>query len=156
MSAGLPALGLGGMFYLLLIVWMVLRELVRKVTGDNVCPSRSPFVGKMLIIALLMVLAAFGENLVIRNALELGVAFVPSLGKFVYTTSLSLAFFMLSHTVYSPPPARIGCEFLTPVNEPAAAAGRTCSLAAGCGTRVQCAACAKDSLVRNFRVSPIF
>ena len=96
MSAGLPALGLGGMFYLLLIVWMVLRELVRKVTGDNLCPSRSPFVGKMLIIALLMVLAAFGENLVIRNALELGVAFVPSLGKFVYTTSLSLAFFMLA------------------------------------------------------------
>jgi len=96
MSAGLPALGLGGMFYMLLIVWMVLCEVVRKPTGDASHPSRWPFIGKMVVIGLLMVVAAFAEALLIRGALDLGVAFVPGLGKFVHTTSVSFALFMLA------------------------------------------------------------
>ena len=44
MSAGLPALGLGGMFYMLLIVWMVLRELARKPAGD----ARTHLAGRSL------------------------------------------------------------------------------------------------------------
>jgi hypothetical protein len=96
MSAGLPAFGLGGMFYLLLIVWMVLRELARKCTGDNSCPSRWAFIGKMLDIGIVMVVAGLGETLIIRGALDLGVAFMPALGKFVYTSSVSFALFMVA------------------------------------------------------------
>ena len=96
MSAGLPALGLGGMFYMLLIVWMVVRALARKGDGDSSRPSRWPFIGKMAVIGLLMVLAAFAEALFIRGALDLGMAFIPGMGKFVYTTSVSFALFMLA------------------------------------------------------------
>ena len=95
MSVGLPALGLGGMFYMLLIVWMVLRELARKAAGDSQ-PSRWPFIGKMVVIGLLMVLAAFAEALFIRGALDLTVAFIPGSAKFVYTTSISFALLMLT------------------------------------------------------------
>ena len=96
MSAGLPALGLGGMFYMLLIVWMVLRELARKAAGDSSRPSRWPFIGKMVVIGLLMVLAAFAEALFIRGALDRTVAFIPGSAKFVYTTSISFALLMLT------------------------------------------------------------
>jgi len=93
MSAGLPAFGLGGMFYMLLIVWMVLRAVVGKPTG---AASRWRFIGKMLVIGLLMVLAAFAEALFIRGALDLTVAFIPGSAKFVYTASISFALFMLA------------------------------------------------------------
>ena len=95
MSVGLPALGLGGMFYMLLIVWMVLRELARKAAGDSQ-PSRWPFIGEMVVIGLLMVLAAFAEALFIRGALDLTVAFIPGSAKFVYTTSISFALLILT------------------------------------------------------------
>ena len=96
MSAGLPALGLGGMFYMLLIVWMVLRALTRRATNDASHPSRWRFIGKMVVIGLLMVLAAFAEALFIRGVLDLTVAFIPGSAKFVYTTSISFALFMLT------------------------------------------------------------
>ena len=122
MSAGLPALGLGGMFYMLLIVWMVLREVVRKPTGDASHPSRWPFIGKMVVIGLLMVLAAFAEALFIRGALDLDCGIHSWLGKIrVHDVNFIRALYA-HNPVYSPPSAHSGCAFLTPVDEPAAEA----------------------------------
>jgi len=67
MSAGLPATGIGGALYLLLIVWMVLRELARPANGNCSAPSRWPFIGKMAAISLVMVIVLLGERLLIQE-----------------------------------------------------------------------------------------
>ena len=92
MSAGLPGAGLGGALYLLLIVWMLLRELARTTNSSGY--SRWPFVGKMVFVSLAMVLVMLGERLVIRNALELVVLYIPGLAKFTMVRSGSFVLLM--------------------------------------------------------------
>jgi hypothetical protein len=75
MSAGLPATGVGGALYLLLIVWMVLRELTRPTNGNHSVPSRWPFIGTMVAISIVMVVVLLGERFLIHGALKLAVVY---------------------------------------------------------------------------------
>src|SRR6476619_3314760 len=93
MSAGLPATGIGGALYLLLIVWMVLRELPRPANGNCSAPSRWPFIGKMVAISLVMVIVLLGERLVIQDILKVAVAYMPGLA--IYATVPSGSFVLL-------------------------------------------------------------
>jgi hypothetical protein len=87
MSAGLPAVGLGGALYLLLIIWMLLRELTGITNGSSSECSRWPFIGKMVFVSLAMVLVILVERLVIKNALQLVVLYIPALAKFTMVPS---------------------------------------------------------------------
>jgi hypothetical protein len=77
---------------LLLIVWMVLRELARLRNSGGPAPSRRPFIGKMIAISIIMV-AVLGERLLIHGALKMAVAYMPSLT--VYATIPSGSFVLL-------------------------------------------------------------
>ena len=87
MSAGLPATGIGGALYMLLIVWMVAREVVRTAPGNSSKSLRWSFIGKMVFIFVGMLLALVGEWLLIQSALELVVLYLPRLEKFVIVPS---------------------------------------------------------------------
>src|SRR5689334_13463399 len=93
MSAGLPAAGLGGALYLLLIVWMLVRELTRTANGLR-SDSRWPLIGKMVFVSVAMVLAIVGERLVISNMLKAVALYMPGLAKFTIVPSGSFVFFM--------------------------------------------------------------
>ena len=94
MSAGLPATGVGGALYLLLIVWMLLREFRLTATGANSDLSRWPFIGKMISISLVMVVVLLGERLLINGALSLAVLYMPGLVKFATVPSGSFVLLM--------------------------------------------------------------
>jgi hypothetical protein len=81
MSAGLPATGLGGALYLLLIVWMLVRELNRSRPVPRSAPSRWPFIRKMLLILFVMVVVLVGERFLIHALLEATVSYVPGLAR---------------------------------------------------------------------------
>ena len=86
MSAGLPALGLGGVFYLLLIMWMIIRGCL----GAKHDHVRWAFIGKMSMIGSIMVGALIGEWLAIRKAVELTGTYIPSItGRALQAPSLS-------------------------------------------------------------------
>ena len=86
MSAGLPALGLGGVFYLLLIIWMTVRGCV----GAKHDAVQWSFIGKMTLMGGLMVAALIGEWLAIRKAVELAGTHIPSItSRALEATSLS-------------------------------------------------------------------
>ena len=95
MSAGLPALGLGGVFYLLLIIWMIIRGCV-EARHDCV---RWAFIGRMTLMGSIMVAAVLGEWLVIRKAIELAGAYIPS----VTSAALPTPSFSLVLLFYSVP-----------------------------------------------------
>jgi hypothetical protein len=82
MSAGLPATGLGGALYLLLIVWMLLRQLTRTANGISSESSRWPLIGKMVFVSLAMVLVVLGE------------VYIPGLAKFAIIPSGSFVLLM--------------------------------------------------------------
>jgi hypothetical protein len=94
MSAGLPATGVGGALYLLLIVWMLLRELTRTATGPSSDRPRWPFIGKMVFILLAMVVAVLGERLLVNGALESAALYIPGLAKFLIVPSVSFVLLM--------------------------------------------------------------
>jgi hypothetical protein len=95
MSAGLPALGLGGAFYLLLIIWMIIRGCVE---ARHRCVPWA-FIGKMTLMGGIMVAAVLGEWLVIRKAIELAGAYIPS----VTSSALPTPSFSLILLFYSVP-----------------------------------------------------
>ena len=65
MSAGLPGFGLGGVFYMLLIVWMVLRAFSQKGKAHETCSSRWLFIGKMVAMGIVMVGVFLGQSVLI-------------------------------------------------------------------------------------------
>jgi hypothetical protein len=95
MSAGLPAAALGGALYLLLIVWMVLRELTRPAIV-NPSASRWPFIRKMAFVSLAMVAVVLGERWLISFVLEWATLYIPGLAKFVIVPSGSFVLLMVS------------------------------------------------------------
>jgi hypothetical protein len=95
MSAGLPALALGGALYLLLIVWMLVRGLLKTASFDRSAPSQWPFVGKMVFVLLAMVVVVLGERVLIKYALELAILYIPWLTKFRIVSSTSFVALMV-------------------------------------------------------------
>jgi hypothetical protein len=93
MSAGLPATGVGGALYLLLVIWMVLRELTGPAKGNHSARSRWPFIGKMVAISLVMVVVVLGERLLIQGVLKVAVEHMPGLA--MYATLPSGSFVLL-------------------------------------------------------------
>ena len=93
MSAGLPATGIGGALYLLLIVWMLLRELARPRNVSRSGPSRWPFIGKMVAISIVMVVVLLGERFLIHGVLKVAVTHMPGLA--MYATVPSGSFVLL-------------------------------------------------------------
>jgi hypothetical protein len=96
MSAGLPATALGGALYLLLVVWMVVRELTRTKTNTGSEPSRWPFIGKMVFVWIAMLVVVLGERLLVQSAFELALLYMPGLAKFAMAPSSSLVLFMVA------------------------------------------------------------
>jgi hypothetical protein len=94
MSAGLPAAGLGGALYLLLVVWMLLREFSR--TTKDLSPERSqwPLIKKMVFVSLAMIVVIIVERLIISNVLKLVVLHIPGLAKFTMPPSTSFVVLM--------------------------------------------------------------
>ena len=82
MSAGLPAAGLGGALYLLLVVWMLLREFSRTTKDLGSGHSRWPLIRKMIFVSLAMIVVIVAERLVMSNVLKLVVLHIPGLAKF--------------------------------------------------------------------------
>jgi len=89
MSAGLPASGIGGALYLILIIWMLLRGLTKPGRSTNSASSQWPFIAKMIAMAIVMVAVVIGERMLIHGALELVVSYVPALSRFVKPPSVS-------------------------------------------------------------------
>jgi hypothetical protein len=89
MSAGLPATGIGGVLYLLLIVWMLSRQLVRYARGDATEASEWPFTIRMVVIAVTMVTVAIGEIMLINGARTLVISNIPTLANFLTPPSNS-------------------------------------------------------------------
>ena len=94
MSAGLPATGIGGALYLLLIVWMLVRELNRSGSVPRSAPSRWPFIGKMLLILFVMVMVLVSERFLIHALLEETVSYVPGLARYARLPSDSFVILM--------------------------------------------------------------
>lgn len=90
MSAGLPALGLGGVFYLLLIFWMV----VRACSQTQQEPVKWGLVGKMSLMGVVMIAVIVCEWLLIREAVHSASAYIPSLQG--ATPSVSFALFLFA------------------------------------------------------------
>lgn len=86
MSAGLPALGLGGVFYLLLILWMVVRACFQT-RHESV---RWDLVGKMSLMGVVMIAVIVCEWLLIREAVHLASAYIPSLQGAIPSVSFAL------------------------------------------------------------------
>jgi hypothetical protein len=93
MSAGLPVTGLGGAFYLLLILWMVPRELLKQHPTAPL-ESRWRFIGKMTLIALFMVAVFICQGLLIHSAVQYVVSRLPSLAHSMTIPSQSLLIIM--------------------------------------------------------------
>ena len=70
MSAGLPGFGLGGVFYMLLIVWMVLRAFSQKGKAHETRSSRWLFIGKMVAMGIVMVGVFLGQSVLIHAAFK--------------------------------------------------------------------------------------
>jgi hypothetical protein len=79
MSAGLPATGLGGALYLVLIIWMLSRQLASTARGNRSEASQWPFTGKMVVVAMTMVAVAIGETMLIYGARKLAISNMPAL-----------------------------------------------------------------------------
>jgi hypothetical protein len=79
MSAGLPGFGLGGVFYMLLIVWMVLRAFGRQGKADENRSSRWAFIGKMVAIGIVMVGVLLGQSVLIHAAFKTAVVYIPGM-----------------------------------------------------------------------------
>jgi hypothetical protein len=90
MSAGLPATGVGGALYLLLIFWMLSQQLGSTVRSDSSEASQWPFICKMVAIAITMVAVTIGELMLIDGARALAVSKMPVLAN--YLTSRSNSF----------------------------------------------------------------
>ena len=80
MSAGLPGVGLGGVFYLLLIMWMVvLRAFGRQGRADETRASQWAFICKMAIMAIIMVSVLLAQSFLIHAAFKTAVAYIPEM-----------------------------------------------------------------------------
>ena len=79
MSAGLPGVGLGGVFYLLLIMWMVLRAFGRQGRADEARASRWAFICKMVTVAIIMVGVLLAQSVLIHAAFKTAVAYIPEM-----------------------------------------------------------------------------
>jgi hypothetical protein len=79
MSAGMPATGLAGALYLLLIIWMLLRQLVSAARGVSSEASQWQFTSKMVVMAITMVAVAIGEMMLINDARTLAISNIPAL-----------------------------------------------------------------------------
>jgi hypothetical protein len=95
MSAGMPATGLAGALYLLLIIWMLLRQLVSTARGDSAEASQWQFTGKMVVMAITMVAVAIGEMMLINGARTLAISNLPALASLLKPPSNS---FMVAMT----------------------------------------------------------
>jgi hypothetical protein len=89
MSAGLPATGIGGALYLLLIIWMLSRQLASTARGDSSEASKWPFIMKMVVIAITMATVAIGEIILINGARTLAISNMPALANFLTPPSNS-------------------------------------------------------------------
>ena len=78
MSAGLPGFGLGGVFYILLIVWMVARAVGRQGKAEN-RSSRWAFIAKMVAIGIVMVGVLLGQSVLIHAAFKTAVVYFPEM-----------------------------------------------------------------------------
>ena len=74
MSGGLPAFGLGGVFYLLLITWMVLLA-----CGRNRLSARWAFIRKMSLMGIAMIAMIACEWIILRKSIEVAGKHIPSL-----------------------------------------------------------------------------
>jgi hypothetical protein len=89
MSAGMPATGLAGALYLLLIIWMLLRQLVSTARGVSSEASQWLFISKMVVMAITMVAVAIGEMMLINGARTLAISNIPALANLLKPPSNS-------------------------------------------------------------------
>jgi hypothetical protein len=94
MSAGLPATGVGGALYLLLIFWMLFRQLVSNGRGDSSEASQWPFTCKMVVMAIAMVAVTIGELMLIDSARTLAISNMPALAHYLTPRSNSFVVVM--------------------------------------------------------------
>ena len=90
MSAGMPATGLAGALYLLLIIWMLLRQLVSTARGDSSEASQWQFTSKMVVMAITMVAVAIGEMMLINDARTMAISNMPALANLLKPPSHSV------------------------------------------------------------------
>jgi hypothetical protein len=96
MSAGLPATGLGGALYLLLIVWMLFRQVASTARGDSFNASQWRFIIKMVLIATTMVAVTIGEVMLFNGARTLAISNIPVLANFLIPRSNLFVLLMAS------------------------------------------------------------
>lgn len=65
--AGLPGLGLGGIFYVILIAWAAMRELFLWLRGRSTATRRKQ-VADLVVLAVAVVAAMWGAGLLMRQA----------------------------------------------------------------------------------------
>ena len=85
-----------GALYLVLIGWMLVRQLTRATIVDRSASSRWRFVGKMGVVSLAMIGVVVGERWLIRSTLELATLYMPGLAKFATVPSGSFVLLMVS------------------------------------------------------------
>jgi len=90
MSAGMPATGLAGALYLLLIIWMLLRQLVSTARGDSSEASQWQFTSKMVVMAITMVAVAIGEMMLINDARSMAISSMPAVANLLKPPSHSV------------------------------------------------------------------
>ena len=90
MSAGMPATGVAGALYLLLIIWMLLRQLVSTARGDSSEASQWQFTSKMVVMAITMVAVAIGEMMLINDARTMAISNMPAVANLLKPPSNSL------------------------------------------------------------------
>jgi len=89
MTAGLPGSGIGGLYYLALVVVMPFREIWLTLRGRS-SAARWRFVARSLGLAVGIVLALYGTSWLVREGFELLIAtdvFGPALRRTVFNAT---------------------------------------------------------------------